>query len=242
MSKRHFTDYDQPAAPEVFDANHFGGSVGQFFQMSQEKLVMNMISPDNASILDVGTGTGRLAIPLASRGAEVIGLDASEEMLRRAEEKAGGLSNLAFELGDARQLRFAAGSFDYVVSFRTLMHFDDWQTVISEMCRVSRRCIVFDAPPTNGVALLEACFDRLRHALGSSVQPYRTFRLSELKRELHRHGYEPLVIEKQFVLPLKLHRLIGSARFTRTAEAILRRLGLTRLLGAPILIKAARKA
>ena len=99
MSKRHFSDYDQPGAPEDFEAKHFGGSVGQFFQTTQEELVMNMISPHNATILDVGTGTGRLAIPLALRGADVVGLDASEEMLRRAGEKAGNLPNLAFELG-----------------------------------------------------------------------------------------------------------------------------------------------
>ena len=241
MSKRHFTDYDRPGAPEAFEAKHFSGSVGQFFQTTQEELVMNMISPHDATILDVGTGTGRLAIPLALRGAEVVGLDASEEMLRRAGEKAGGLPNLEFELGDARQLRFPARSFDYVISFRTLMHFDDWQAVISEMCRVSKHCVIFDAPPTSGVALLEASFNQVRHMLGSSVQPYKTFRLGELKRELHRHGYETLVIVKQFLLPLKLHRFIGSTRFTRTSETIMRRMGLTRLFGAPILIKAARR-
>ncbi len=39
-------------------------------------------------VLDLGCGTGNVTIPMAERGYEMIGLDASEEMLRLASEKA----------------------------------------------------------------------------------------------------------------------------------------------------------
>jgi ubiquinone/menaquinone biosynthesis C-methylase UbiE len=241
MTKRHYTDYDQVGAPEAFDAGHFGGPVGQFFQKSQEELVCKLIAPGEATILDVGTGTGRLAIPLALRGAEVIGVDASREMLRRAKEKAGALSNISFQLADARRLPFSSEAFDYVISFRTLMHFEDWAQVISEMCRVSKRFVIFDAPPTAGVALLERLFNKIRKTLGSNVSPYRTFLQTDLERELTRNDFEVVIVEKQFVLPLKVHRTLGSLRFTKASEGFLGFIGMTKLLGAPILIKAARK-
>jgi len=40
-------------------------------------------------VLDIGTGTGNLALRCLARGAEVVGLDPSEKMLAKAKEKAG---------------------------------------------------------------------------------------------------------------------------------------------------------
>ncbi|NCY22073.1 class I SAM-dependent methyltransferase, partial [bacterium] len=58
-------------------------------------------------VLDLGCGTGDNAIELARRGYRVVGLDAVEEALRRAREKAGK-EKLAqppeFVIGDARRL------------------------------------------------------------------------------------------------------------------------------------------
>jgi SAM-dependent methyltransferase len=56
-------------------------------------------------VLDVGCGTGRIAIPLASDGFEVVGVDLSAPMLRVAERRRAGLApdvaaRLSFEQGD----------------------------------------------------------------------------------------------------------------------------------------------
>src|SRR6187397_3716783 len=53
--------------------------------------------------LDVATGTGDLAVELASRGASVTGLDFSEAMLDLARAKAPGI---AFVQGNALDLPF----------------------------------------------------------------------------------------------------------------------------------------
>ncbi|OGN86008.1 MAG: hypothetical protein A2X23_06410 [Chloroflexi bacterium GWC2_73_18] len=68
-------------------------------------------------VLDVGTGTGFLAIFAAELGHEVTGLDLSESMLALAARKAREL-HLAIDLhlGDAEVPPFATGSFDVVVS------------------------------------------------------------------------------------------------------------------------------
>jgi SAM-dependent methyltransferase len=45
---------------------------------------------DNGPALELGIGTGRLALPLARRGVAVSGIDASEAMVARLRAKAGG--------------------------------------------------------------------------------------------------------------------------------------------------------
>jgi SAM-dependent methyltransferase len=63
-------------------------------------------------ILDLGCGTGHLTARIAEMGAEVIGVDSSQEMVEKAHSN---YSNLPFERMDARSLPFAA-EFDAVFS------------------------------------------------------------------------------------------------------------------------------
>ena len=50
--------------------------------------------------LELGIGTGRVAIPLADRGVEVVGIDASEAMLARLREKTDRVHAVAGEMAD----------------------------------------------------------------------------------------------------------------------------------------------
>ena len=47
-------------------------------------------SPASGPVLELAIGTGRLALPLAERGLEVHGIDASEGMVAKLREKPGG--------------------------------------------------------------------------------------------------------------------------------------------------------
>jgi SAM-dependent methyltransferase len=57
-------------------------------------------------ILDVGCGTGMHSIELGKRGYNVIGIDISEEMVKKAREKARGMENVSFLVGDAANTVF----------------------------------------------------------------------------------------------------------------------------------------
>ncbi len=77
-------------------------------------------------VLDVGTGTGVLAIIAADLGHDVTGLDLSTEMLRRAADKARDLHlPIRFFQGDAEAPPFGAGSFDTVISRHLLWTLPD---------------------------------------------------------------------------------------------------------------------
>ena len=56
---------------------------------------------DGGPVLELGIGTGRLALPLADRGLEVHGVDASAPMLERLAAKQGDRAVHAV-LGDVR--------------------------------------------------------------------------------------------------------------------------------------------
>ncbi|MGD1909750.1 MAG: class I SAM-dependent methyltransferase [Rivularia sp. (in: cyanobacteria)] len=75
-------------------------------------------------ILDIGTGTGNLAIAsaeLVGACGKVIGVDISAEMLDIARNKVKvlGLSNVEFQLADAEELNYLANSFDRILCANT---------------------------------------------------------------------------------------------------------------------------
>ena len=85
------------------------------------RLVTPAFSP--ARILDFGCGVGRLVLPLARIGREVVGADVSPEMLSEAQRNASeaGLTNASFVRVDD-SLRSVPGEFDLVHSFIVLQH------------------------------------------------------------------------------------------------------------------------
>jgi demethylmenaquinone methyltransferase / 2-methoxy-6-polyprenyl-1,4-benzoquinol methylase len=85
--------------------------------------------------LDVATGTGDLAIELASRGAAVTGVDFSPAMLELAREKA---PDIDFEEGDALALRFADGEFDAATVGFGARNFADLDRGLRELARVTK--------------------------------------------------------------------------------------------------------
>ena len=88
--------------------------------------------------LDVGTGTGPLALALAPLVREVVGLDLVPEMLVHARRAAEGMPNVTFVEGDVAHMPFEAESFDLVASSRTIHHVPWPGIAIAEMTRVAR--------------------------------------------------------------------------------------------------------
>lgn len=76
-----------------------------------------------APVLELGIGTGRVALPLAARGVEVHGVDASTAMVERLRAKPGG-ADLPVVIGDfARASVAPPGTFGVVlVAFNTLFN------------------------------------------------------------------------------------------------------------------------
>lgn len=92
------------------------------------------------SVLEVGVGTG-LALPFYAPHLQVTGIDFSEEMLAKAQEKVAeqGLTHVkALRQMDARALDFPAASFDTVCAMHILSVVPEPERVMAEMARVCR--------------------------------------------------------------------------------------------------------
>jgi 2-polyprenyl-3-methyl-5-hydroxy-6-metoxy-1,4-benzoquinol methylase len=95
---------------------------------------------DPATALDVGAGTGRLALKLARRGVAVAAIDQSAEMLAVAEQSARR-EGLAIDIrtGSLEEgLPFAAAQFDLVTCALMLCHVPDLYQAACEFSRVLR--------------------------------------------------------------------------------------------------------
>jgi ubiquinone/menaquinone biosynthesis C-methylase UbiE len=88
-----------------------------------------------AVMLEVGTGTGRMSIPLLERGVRVIGCDLSAPMLRRQREK---YPAAVVARADAVRLPFGAGQFDGALTVHVLHLVGGWQEALREIRRVLR--------------------------------------------------------------------------------------------------------
>ena len=90
------------------------------------------------TVLDVGTGTGVLAVTAARLGAKVTGLDLTPELIEQARENAAiaRLPDVAWTQGDAEDLPYPDASFDVVVSQFGHMFAPRPDVVVAEMRRV----------------------------------------------------------------------------------------------------------
>jgi ubiquinone/menaquinone biosynthesis C-methylase UbiE len=95
-------------------------------------------------VLDIGTGSGLLAIELAkAKGCrfEITAVDISPNMIRQAEanaRRAGVEDKITFVVATAEALPFADSSFDIVVSYASLHHWLQPVAVFNEIARLTK--------------------------------------------------------------------------------------------------------
>lgn len=121
------------------------------------EMLLNMAFPQADDIvLDLGTGSGFLAFPIAERteASQVIGLDIVTDTLIRNERKAQQmrLDHLAFVSYDGDDFPFENSSVDIIITRYALHHFPDLVHSFKEMHRVLKpggRVIISDPAPNN---------------------------------------------------------------------------------------------
>jgi ubiquinone/menaquinone biosynthesis C-methylase UbiE len=238
-SYRHYASRD---VAERFDALRFGGPIGAYLADSQARILKDALGPlEGRRVLDVGTGTGRAAISLAQGGAEVVGVDASPEMLEVARARASAaFVRAVFAPGDAHALDWPDRSFDAAVCLRVIMHTPDWRRVVAELCRVSRWRVVIDFPALGSVACLESVVRRLAATVGAGTEPYRVLAERRVANCIADAGFRVVSVSRQFVLPIAFHKTVDSLPFTLASERSLAAIGLGRLLGSPVTMVAER--
>jgi len=105
-----------------------------------KRRLIDLAAPQpNSRALDLATGTGDIALALASCGAHVVGLDITFRMIELANHKVARRAaprSLSFLVGDMLALPFPSGSFDIVTTGYGLRNVPNLVMAIEEIARV----------------------------------------------------------------------------------------------------------
>jgi SAM-dependent methyltransferase len=113
------------------------GVVAKTISGAAEEFVTRLALPPGMRVLDIATGTGNLALPLARPGCIVTGVDIAPNLLDQARDRAAAENlTIAFDEGDAEALPYADASFDAVVTMFGAMFAPRPELVASEIVRV----------------------------------------------------------------------------------------------------------
>ena len=91
----------------------------------------------SSRVLEVGVGTGRIALPLAAHAGAIYGLDLSRPMMERLRSKQQD-ERVFLVQGDACRLPYPAATFHATIAVHVFHLIRDWRTVVNEIARVLR--------------------------------------------------------------------------------------------------------
>ena len=128
-------------AAEFYDRTRFVDEAA----MARNVQVLGAELRDRGRVLEVGVGTGLLALPLHGAGVDVHGLDLSAPMVAKIAEKAGGTIPFPVALGDATRQPFADDAFGGAYLRWVLHLIPNWRDLLGEVRRVVRPGGVFIA-------------------------------------------------------------------------------------------------
>ena len=103
------------------EEKHFTNLVTKGTVSEESKEILKELKWKSKNVLDVGCGTGFFAYNAAKKGANVLGIDFSEQAIKIAKKKYKK-SNLSYEQADVNNI---SGKYDVIVSIGTLEHMDD---------------------------------------------------------------------------------------------------------------------
>ncbi len=146
-----------------FGASH-EASWGDNFAIQLEIETIGKHIPAGANVLDVGCANGYSMLHHIDKAAKMTGVDFSEDMIAQAVEIQKTLerqSDIKFEVGDVRALRFPDNAFDVVYTTRTLINLPTWSDQKQGVAECIRVCkpggvIVFSEAFWEPLVLLNA--------------------------------------------------------------------------------------
>ncbi len=180
--RREFNQWAEAGRGDEMEQHHIS--------ITQQTLALMGLRPPQR-VLDLGCGAGwasRMMAQLVSGAkgpGQVVGVDVSDEMIRRARAKSTEYDNLMFVVGSAEQIPWEENFFDKVLSVESFYYYGDQDRALAELFRVmaprGELCILINLYKDNPYSL------RWVEELKVPVQVRSEQEYVELLKE---HGYE----------------------------------------------------
>jgi SAM-dependent methyltransferase len=250
--RRHKQDWEEMATVDPLWAiasdparKHGGWQVDEFFATGEAETA-GVLEAAQAlgyprqweSALDFGCGVGRITRAMASRFQKAVGVDISEEMIKRAREVNSDHTNCSFVLNVAPDLHlFASGTFDFIYCSLVLQHLPDQRLArryIVELLRLLRPggVLVFQMPYLipwrNKLQLRRRLYALLRrvgfrahflYKLGG-LNPIRMISMTEkeIRGLAHKHGGVVVLAAPQHEPGQPIHSMVYFISLNDTAS------------------------
>ena len=131
--RREFNEWAEAGRGEEMEHHHIS--------ITQQTLALMKLKPGD-KVLDLGCGAGWASRLLAqrvgggTRPGQVVGLDVSDEMIRRARANSTAHDNIMFVVGSAQQIPWQEDFFDKVLSVESFYYYGDQGGALDEVFRV----------------------------------------------------------------------------------------------------------
>jgi SAM-dependent methyltransferase len=127
-----------PLRGDEYDARFDRLAAEGLYLHGEADLVAGLVGDPPAAVLDAGCGTGRVAVELARRGYDTVGLEIEPAMLAEARRKA---PDLEWALGDLSTAELPEGHFDLVVAAGNVMIFLELGTEAAVVANLARTVV-----------------------------------------------------------------------------------------------------
>jgi SAM-dependent methyltransferase len=131
------------------------------------------VAAGDGPVLEIGVGTGALAVPLSARGVRVVGVDLSGEMMARLRDKSAGVG---LAQADATRLPFRDAAFRGAYARWVLHLIPAWRDAVAELCRTTEPGGVIAIEPGGFSGRWREVMDRMLREIGPDAEPVGLFR------------------------------------------------------------------
>jgi ubiquinone/menaquinone biosynthesis C-methylase UbiE len=216
-------------------ATRFNGEVGQWFLDIQSNYVQSCLNDSTIkTVLEVGGGHGQLIDTYLEKELNTT-IFSSDEICKKRIQSFIDANKIEFLTGDLINLPFSDNSFDAVIAIRLITHCSNWQKLIKELCRVSKKIVIIDYPPLESSNITYDLLYKFKKSSEGNTRPFTIFKKKTVISEFKNNS---LMLEKsypQFFLPMVIHRKLNNKFISQVIEGFFKITYLTKFFGSPII-------
>ena len=155
-----------------------------YLKITTDKVAKIANITPGGKVLDLGCGTGELLFKLVQKypaTAELVGIDISEEMLKRAKSKLDSFKTVSLHVGNVEKIAYPDEYFDLIVSVGVMHYVRNPKSMITEALRVLKhggRFLLIDMAEESMTTKISSVLRKITDP--GAVQFYSLHSISEL--------------------------------------------------------------